>query len=252
MRIPRLYVPEATTSGETISVTGQTAHHAVQVLRLRPGSMIRIFNGHGPEWNALLLGCKRSEIQLEVGTPVDRLAEASLSITLAQGIARNDRMDLILQKSVELGVSRIQPLWMQRCQAHVRGERLEKRIKHWHGVIISACEQCGRGILPELCTPEEYSTWLTRRNNSSLGLMLQPESKHVLHNMPAPEQDVDVLVGPEGGLTTEEQRLAEASGFQGIRLGQRILRTETAAVVALAGIHTLWGDFLDHRNQGIP
>jgi 16S rRNA (uracil1498-N3)-methyltransferase len=243
MRIPRLYVPEVTASGEVVMVTGQTAHHVMQVLRLRPGASIRLFNGHGPEWDAVLLESKRSEICLEVGTPVEAIAASTLSITLAQGIARNDRMDFILQKAVELGVSSIQPLWMQRCQSRIRDARLEKRMQHWQGVIISACEQCGRSTLAELYNPENYTGWISKLNPSSLGLMLQPESTQVLNDLPPPERDIVALVGPEGGLTPEEQRLAEISGFTGIRLGQRILRTETAALSALAGMHTLWGDF---------
>ena len=244
MRIPRLYVPVAAASGETITVTGQAAHHVIQVLRLRPGAAIRLFNGHGPEWDAVLLESKRSEICLEVGAPVEAIDASSLSITLAQGIARNDRMDFILQKAVELGVNSIQPLWMRRCQSRVSGERLEKRMKHWKGVIINACEQCGRSTLAVLYNPEDYSGWVSRLNPSNLRLMLQPDSTQVLNDLPPPARDIVVLVGPEGGLTPEEQRLAALSGFTGIRLGQRILRTETAALSALASMHALWGDFL--------
>jgi 16S rRNA (uracil1498-N3)-methyltransferase len=243
MRIPRLYIPEVAASGGIVTVTGQTAHHVIKVLRLRPGSAIRLFNGHGAEWDAVLLESNRSEIRLEVCSPVEAIAASSLSITLAQGIARNDRMDFILQKSVELGVSSIQPLWMQRCQSRLRNERLEKRMQHWRGVIINACEQCGRSTLAELYNPENYTGWISKQNPSALGLMLQPESTQVLNDHPPQGRDIVVLVGPEGGLTTEEQRLAELSGFTGIRLGQRILRTETAALSALASMHTLWGDF---------
>jgi len=243
MRIPRLYIPEVAASGGIVTVTGQTAHHVIKVLRLRPGSAIRLFNGHGAEWDAVLLESNRSEIRLEVCSPVEAIAASSLSITVAQGIARNDRMDFILQKSVELGVSSIQPLWMQRCQSRLRNERLEKRMQHWRGVIINACEQCGRSTLAELYNPENYTGWISKQNPSALGLMLQPESTQVLNDHPPQGRDIVVLVGPEGGLTTEEQRLAELSGFTGIRLGQRILRTETAALSALASMHTLWGDF---------
>ena len=243
MRIPRLYIPGAAASGEVITAAGQAAHHVIQVLRLRPGAAVRLFNGNGPEWEAILLEGNRSRIRLEVGAAVETISEPSLSITLAQGIARNDRMDFILQKSVELGINRVQPLWMQRCQSRVSGERLGRRLSHWRGVIISACEQSGRSILPELHEPEEYTAWINRKNHSSLLLMLQPDSARTLHDLPSPENDIVILVGPEGGLNTEEQRLAEASGYTGIRLGQRILRTETAALSALAAMHSLWGDF---------
>jgi 16S rRNA (uracil1498-N3)-methyltransferase len=243
MRIPRLYIPKVAESGEIVTVTGQTAHHVMQVLRLRTGAAVRLFNGHGPEWDAVLLESNRSEIRLEVCSPVEAIAASALSITLAQGIARNDRMDFILQKSVELGVSSIQPLWMQRCQSRLRDGRLEKRMQHWQGVIVNACEQCGRSILADLNNPENYTDWISKKNPSALGLMLQPESTQVINEHPPQGRDIVVLVGPEGGLTREEQRLAELSGFTGVRLGQRILRTETAALSALASIHTLWGDF---------
>ena len=243
MRTPRIHVPEVTISGEVLTVSGQAAHHVTQVLRLRPGSLIRLFNGQGGEWDAVLLACRRSEISLEVRNSVATIAESALSITLVQGIARNDRMDFILQKSVELGVARIQPLWMQRSQARSRRERHEKHTMRWQGIIINACEQCGRTTLPELCCPEDFTTWLERQNSGTHGIMLQPDSTRSLHDIPPPAGDIIVLVGPEGGLSPEEQELAAASGFIGIRMGQRILRTETAALSALAGMQTLWGDF---------
>ncbi len=246
MRIPRLYAPEADKCGDIITITGQTAQHVTQVLRLRPGATIRLFNGNGSEWEAVLLEGMRSGIRLKIGNLVEALDEASLSTTLAQGIARNDRMDFILQKSVELGVSKIQPLWMQRCQTRLRGERMEKRLKHWQGVIISACEQCGRSTLPELRPPEDYPTWINKQGDASIRLMLQPDSRQTLHDLLPPDGDIIILVGPEGGLNPEEQRLASLAGFTGIRLGQRVLRTETAALSALAGMHTLWGDFRNH------
>jgi len=238
--------------GEIITVTGQTAHHVIQVLRLRPGANVSLFNGNGVEREAVLLDGNRTRLRLEVGGSIETIAESSLTITLAQGIARNDRMDFILQKSVELGVSGIQPLWMQRSQTRVSGERLGKRLGHWQGVIVSACEQCGRSTLPELYDPVDYKAWITRQNHSSLRLMLQPDSAQTLHELPPPAGEVVIIVGPEGGLNSEEQRLADASGYTGIRIGQRILRTETAAISALAGMHTLWGDFRESGEHTRP
>jgi 16S rRNA (uracil1498-N3)-methyltransferase len=238
--------------GEIITVTGQTAHHVIQVLRLRPGATVSLFNGNGVEREAVLLDGNRTRLRLEVGGSIETIAESSLTITLAQGIARNDRMDFILQKSVELGVSGIQPLWMQRSQTRVSGERLGKRLGHWQGVIVSACEQCGRSTLPELYDPVDYKAWITRQNHSSLRLMLQPDSAQTLHELPPPAGEVVIIVGPEGGLNSEEQRLADASGYTGIRIGQRILRTETAAISALAGMHTLWGDFRESGEHTRP
>ena len=242
MRTSRIYIPQAFEEGSTLTISGQPAHHVTHVLRLRSGAKLIVF-GQGREHHAILRDITRSGLTIEVGASCDCMDESSIDVTLLQGIARNDRMDLILQKSVELGVNKIQPFWMQRSQGKLKGERLEKRIQHWQGVIISACEQCGRATLPELLPPVDYVSGLNTHGYDGLKLMLQPESTMTLHDIPAPSGTIYILVGPEGGLSLEEQTLAGSSGFTGIHLGQRILRTETAALAALAGMQTLWGDF---------
>jgi len=242
MRIPRIHTPQALAEGTTLTISGQPAHHITHVLRLRTGAGLIIF-GQGREYHAILSNIRRSEVTIEVGAPGSHMDESSIDVSLLQGIARNDRMDFILQKSVELGVNRIQPLWMQRSQSRLKGERLEKRIQHWQGVITSACEQCGRCTLPELLPPDEYASRVNDQAYDGLKLMLQPDSTVTLQDLKPPEGSIHLLVGPEGGLNPEEQTLANNAGFTGIRLGQRILRTETAALAALAGIQTLWGDF---------
>ena len=243
MRTPRLYIPQTLRTGASLVVSDQPAHHVKNVLRLRPGAALRVFNGSGNEHDARLQDISRSEITLAIGGPVGTVAAASLSIRLAQGIARNDRMDLILQKAVELGVDLIQPLWMQRSQKHLKGERLEKRLQHWRGIVISACEQCGRATLPELLQPQDFASWTVSESGNGLKLMLQPESAHTLQDLEPPPDGITLLVGPEGGLSADERIVAENIGCTGIRLGQRILRTETAGLAALAGIQVLWGDF---------
>jgi 16S rRNA (uracil1498-N3)-methyltransferase len=210
---------------------------------LRTGASIQVFDGQGCEHQARLAEITRSGITLEIREPVAAIPESPLQITLLQGIARNDRMDFILQKAVELGVQTIQPIWMQRSHTRLKGERLEKRICHWHGVITSACEQSGRATLPQLLLPEEYSTWINTGTDSDLRLMLQPDARSCLRNLEKPAGGISILVGPEGGLAPEEQTLAKTAGFTGIRLGPRVLRTETGALAALAGIQALWGDF---------
>ena len=212
------------------------------MLRLRVGASIQIFDGQGREHQAELQEIKRSEVTLEVGEPVPATPESPLQITLLQGIARNDRMDLILQKAVELGVQVFQPLWMQRSQTRLKGERLEKRINHWQGVITSACEQCGRATLPRLLRPQDFSSCINSDTGSDLRLLLQPDARSYLQQLDRPKGGITILVGPEGGLASGEQLLAGTAGFTGIRMGPRILRTETAALAALAGIQTLWGD----------
>ncbi len=243
MRIPRIYTPQTLTPGAQLTIAGQSAHHVIHVLRLRAGAPVRIFDGNGNEHNATLIEIKRSEVILETGQPIISIPESLLQVTLLQGITRNDRMDLILQKAVELGIQKFQPLWMQRSQSRLKNDRLEKRINHWQGIITSACEQCGRATMPELEPPAGFAEWLDTTKYSGIYLMLQPDSETSLCNIEKPEGNIHILVGPEGGLSPDEQALARNAKFQGIRLGPRILRTETAALAALAGMQTLWGDF---------
>jgi 16S rRNA (uracil1498-N3)-methyltransferase len=226
-----------------LTLTGQSAHHITHVLRLRTGAAVRVFDGRGCEHEAALADITRSRITLDIGEPVAVVPESLLQLTLLQGIARNDRMDFILQKAVELGVQTIQPVWMQRSQIRLKGERLEKRISHWQGVISSACEQSGRATLPQLWPPEGYATRVNAETVCDLRLMLQPDARSCLRNLEKPAHGIVILVGPEGGLTREEQALARSASFTGVCMGPRILRTETAALAALAGIQTLWGDF---------
>lgn len=244
LRIPRIYTPQALANGEHLTITGQPAHHVTRVLRLRAGASVRVFDGKGCEHQAQLLEVTRSGITLGIEASITTTPESRLQITLLQGVARNDHMDLVLEKAVELGVQTIQPLWMQRSQTRLKGERLEKRSNHWQGVIISACEQCGRATIPQLLLTADYSSGINNEtSNGELRLMLQPEAQSCLPELEKPAGRIAILVGPEGGLTPEEQVLAGAARFTGIRMGPRVLRTETAALAALAGIQTLWGDF---------
>jgi 16S rRNA (uracil1498-N3)-methyltransferase len=243
MRIPRLFIPKQLRQGEEVLVTGQTAHHVAHVLRLRSGAPVQVFDGSGSEHCATIKLVKRSEITLKLAEAAAVRPESTLDITLLQGITRNDRMDTILQKSVELGIKNIQPLWMQRSQTHLKGDRLEKRFQHWRNVVISACEQCGRATVPTLAVAMDYPDWIGTGKSDGLRLLLQPDSKTGLGSLNPPGDKFYVLVGPEGGLNTDEQTLAVSAGFCGISLGPRILRTETAALAVLAGIQSLWGDF---------
>ncbi|MEN8204577.1 MAG: 16S rRNA (uracil(1498)-N(3))-methyltransferase [Pseudomonadota bacterium] len=242
MRISRLYTPQIFIQGGELAITGQTAHHVAHVLRLRSGASVHVFDGRGCEHRAFIKTIKRSEIILKIAEAITVRPEPSLDITLLQGITRNDRMDFILQKTVELGVKTIQPLWTQHSQKHLKGSRLDKRLKHWQGVIISACEQCGRATIPQLAAARNYSDWMSNQETSGLRLLLQPDSETGLGTLKPPYEKIHVLIGPEGGLDADEQILAKSTGFLGICLGPRILRTETAAMAALAGIQTLWGD----------
>jgi 16S rRNA (uracil1498-N3)-methyltransferase len=240
----RLYLPQHLAPGKILGLGDQATHHVMHVLRLRPGAMLRVFDGKGREHEALLRETGRARATVEVGGAAASIPEPPLAITLAQGIPRGDRMDLILQKAVELGVDCVQPLWMSRSQARPARDRMEKRMRHWRGIIISACEQCGRATLPSLAPATEYRTWLDGEHRHNRRVLLDPQAQQSLGEMPRPAtgDSIVLLVGPEGGISTEEAVLAAAEGFVGLRLGPRILRTETAALAMLAALQALWGD----------
>jgi 16S rRNA (uracil1498-N3)-methyltransferase len=204
-----------------------------------------VFDGQGTEHDAILHEINHSRVTVEIGEKVASIAEPSHAITLVQGIPRGDRMDFTLQKAVELGITAIQPVWMQRSRRQLDDTRIQKRLRHWQGVLVSACEQSGRSTLPELLSPAGYRDWLDSGQSDGLRIMLHPEGEYTLPELERPRGSIMLLVGPEGGISSEETALAAHSGFCGVRLGPRILRTETAAMAALAGIQALWGDFRD-------
>jgi 16S rRNA (uracil1498-N3)-methyltransferase len=242
MHVPRVYLPSALAAGAVLELGEQSTHHLTHVLRLRPGAQVRVFDGKGHEHEATVRELRRARVTVELGAAVSSVPEPRLSITLAQGMPRGDRMDFILQKAVELGVSAVQPLWTERSQSRAAGERLEKRLRHWRGVVISACEQCGRATLPALDPPVEYRAWLNGDAGPDCRLLLVPEAGRSLGELQSPGNAILLLVGPEGGISAGETRLAVESGFSPVRMGPRILRTETAALAILAGLQALWGD----------
>jgi 16S rRNA (uracil1498-N3)-methyltransferase len=243
MPVPRVYIPQSLVSGETLILDARAAHHIRQVLRLGTGAALRVFDGAGSEHHASLLEVQRARVSVEIGAEYPSNTEPSLNITLAQGIPRGDRMDFILQKAVELGVSLIQPLWMERSQTRTRGERLEKRMRHWKKVMISACEQCGRSTLPGIDRPAEFASWLDAGLTADTRILLSPAAGKSLTALGPPRSSILLLVGPEGGMSDSEQAQAVRAGFTSIVLGPRVLRTETASLAVLAGLQMLWGDF---------
>jgi 16S rRNA (uracil1498-N3)-methyltransferase len=242
MRIPRIHHPAPLTSGACIELSDTAANHVARVLRLPVGAPLILFNGSGGEFEATINTIDKRRVLVDVGSFQDKEREPPLQIWLAQGISRGERMDYTIQKAVELGVSRIVPLFTEHCGVQLSGERLEKRIKHWQGVVISACEQCGRNRIPRIDTPVTLTQWLAMPGEG-LRLVLAPEAEHALAQLPAPGGPVTLLIGPEGGLSDQEIALAKQAGYAGLRLGPRILRTETAAVAALAAMLGAWGDF---------
>jgi 16S rRNA (uracil1498-N3)-methyltransferase len=243
-RVPRLFCDTDPTPGARLQLPDPSAHHAARVLRLGPGDAVRIFSGDGSEWSAAISSVTKSGVSVLVSERFDRDVEASLQVTLAQGISARERMDFTLQKGVELGVAEIQPLETQRSVVRLREERASRRVDHWQNLAISACEQCGRNRVPQVMPIETFPNWLGAlpAPDTRLRLMLSPIAQARLRDFPAPT-GVLLLVGPEGGLAPDEQDLAQACGFLPVRLGPRVLRTETAALAAVSAMHALWGDF---------
>jgi len=243
-RTPRFYCPSHLSPGAVVDLPDQAAHHAMRVLRLAPDDRVRLFNGDGGEWIGEIRSISRSGVSVRIVGHDAREVEARLKVTLAQGISSRERMDFTLQKAVELGVAEIFPLETWRSVVRLREERASRRVDHWQHLAIAACEQCGRNRVPVVQPVMALSDWLGAlgRDSADARIMLSPGAELALHELPTPSS-VLLLVGPEGGLDPEEQALAATCGFRAVRLGPRILRTETAALAAVSAMHALWGDF---------
>jgi len=245
MNAPRFYSPENLSVGACVALSESAARHAVRVLRLREGDALILFDGRGGEYVARIARCGRDEVLAELETWRDRECESPLAITLVQALQAGEKMDLTVQKTVELGAQRIVPVASQRSVVRLEGERAQRRVDHWRAVAASACEQCGRNRVPEIGDLEKLRSWLARPvDGDVLRLMLDPRSANTLQTLPRPERGrrVELLIGPEGGFAPEEETMAVEAGFCGVRLGPRVLRTETAGLAALAAIQCLWGD----------
>jgi 16S rRNA (uracil1498-N3)-methyltransferase len=243
MRIPRIYTAQPLSIGTEILLPEQAGEHAVRVLRLERGHPLILINGDGREYDAELASLAKRAVTavIKQARAVDR--EAPLSITLAQSIARGEKMDWILQKATELGVSQVVPLITERTEVKLDEERAERRMAHWDSVIESACEQCGRTTLPALARPQRIDRWLSALDFSGLRLAMIPGGEMTVRDLPAMEAGVIVVVGPEGGLSEQDVVMLRQADFFGLKLGPRILRTETAGVAAVAALQAVWGDF---------
>jgi 16S rRNA (uracil1498-N3)-methyltransferase len=239
----RVYIDQPLSAGSIITLPEDAARHLVQVLRMRLGDSFIAFNGRGGEYAATLSTAGKREAQATIGqlSNVDR--ESPLSITLAQCVSKGDRMDYTLQKAVELGVGTIIPLISSRTVVKLDAERWAKKIEHWQGVIISACEQSGRTRVPKLAAPEDLDDWLRSSADENLKLILAPGASKQLRQLNPGLRAITLLIGPEGGLSEAECTLAAKHEFVPLALGPRILRTETAGVAALAAIQAQWGDW---------
>ena len=241
MRLHRVHTDQAMEPGRNLTISGSRAHYLSRVLRVVPGQAIVLFNGDGCDYAADVVRPGKNELILAINSRLPATAESGLKITVAQALSRGERMDQTLQKCTELGVAAFQPLISERVEVRLKAEKLSRRIGHWQGVVISACEQSGRAVVPEVLEPMQLSDWLTRPTPCSR-LVLQPGADKPL----AAEKYTDPLelvVGPEGGFTEPEMELMCSKGVQAVSLGPRVLRTETAAPAAVAVLQALSGDF---------
>ncbi len=242
MRIPRIYQAGALVPGETISLRDQPARHIAQVLRLQPGAELCLFNGDGKNYQARLLDCRRDEVRVQLGKDQLAATESPLSTVLLQGICRGSRMDLVIQKATELGVGKIVPVDCERSVVRLSQERAARRRSHWEGIAIGAAEQCGRAMVPEISAPMKLAQAIDSLPRQSIGLLLNPKASRSIRQAVAGTGSVALLVGPEGGLSTAEVDHATTAKFRSVSLGPRVLRTETAALVALSLVQFCSGD----------
>jgi 16S rRNA (uracil1498-N3)-methyltransferase len=249
MRVSRLYTPATLATGRCVELDDDNGHYVRTVLRLKKDDQIILFNGQGGEYLCTVAEASRKAVLIDVGPWSGRSVESPLQITLGLGISRGDRMDLVVQKAVELGVNRITPLLTERCVVQFKGERKPQRLLHWQKIVQHAAEQSGRALLPELPEVERLQDWVGEQQG--LKVFLDPYAATTLMDLhpepikasPEHSRSVTLLTGPEGGFSDRERDLAKASGFMPVRLGARILRTETASIAALAAVQLLWGDF---------
>lgn len=244
MRLTRIYVPGDLAANSEIVLPAQSGEHLTRVLRLEAGAPFTVFNGQGGEYSAVLGTRSGKKVPARLGRHDTIERESPLTITLLQGVARSERMDLIVQKSTELGISRILPVLTERSVVKVDAKQRERKLEHWRSIAISACEQCGRNRVPEVSAPATLDAAIAALPQGGLRCLLAADGGESLAAAArGAGAGVVLLIGPEGGLADNERRLAGANGFAAYRLGPRILRTETAGLAALAALQAMAGDF---------
>ncbi|MYN09002.1 16S rRNA (uracil(1498)-N(3))-methyltransferase [Pseudoduganella aquatica] len=239
--MPRFYCPQPLAIGLTIDLPEAVAHH-VHVVRLAPGEAVTLFNGDGGEYTAVLQTVEKRRASAEIKAHTAREAELPYAVTVAQALPEASKMDWIIEKAVELGAAAFQPLAARRCVVRLSGDRAEKKLAHWQGVIISACEQSGRNRVPQLAPVDEFKDWIAQQDLHRR-VILTPRATQSLADWARhqPPQALTIMVGPEGGFSDDEENLAVAQGALPLSMGPRILRTETAALAALAALNASWG-----------
>ena len=245
MSNPRFYTPENLELGAITALPSSAAAHASRALRLEVNDKATLFNGDGFDYECELVSLSKSAVTAKVLAKSVRTNESPINITLLQAISSGDRMDYTIQKAIELGINKIQPINSQRSVVKLTGDRADKRVEHWQNIVISACEQSGRASVAKVSAIATLGQWLNTNSNDNkqTRITLSPTATLKLQDIPKPTGPVYLLIGAEGGLTNDEIDLAGQHGFIAVQLGGRVLRTETAALAATAAMQILWGDF---------
>jgi len=245
MRLTRCFVPQPLRSGEERLLPDGAATHIGRVMRARVGDSLIVFDGRGGEYDARIVSIERQAVRVQIDShrPLER--ESPLKVTLLQALARGERMDFIVQKATELGVTSIIALHSQRSVVRLDAAGLTKRCEHWRAIAISACEQCGRNQLPSIEAVPDLASACSRVPQTDRRLMLRPDADRSLLDAVRQASGISMMIGPEGGFSPEELTLTQQLGFEGCRLGPRVLRAETAPLAALSAIQAVAGDFAD-------
>lgn len=243
MRIPKIYTEVALSDHSEYTLHDQEALHIVKVLRMQEGESLRLFNGSGLFYPATIIATHKKSVVIKTSLAEPALSESKLHTHLGQVMSRGDRMDYVIQKSTELGINEITPLTSERCELKLKADRADKRIKHWQHVAISAAEQCGRACVPKIHPILSVNDWIKNHQSDGLSLVLHHRDTQNIATIQTPPKHVNLLIGPEGGLSQEEIKLATESNFIPSTFGPRVMRTETAPVACLSILQWLWGDF---------
>lgn len=242
MRIPRIYHPESLENQTQCQLSEDAANHIGRVLRMTEGEQIELFDGSNHIYPAKIIESNKKAVKVAILGSELADKESNLKIHLGQVISRGERMEFTIQKSVELGVNVITPLWSERCGVKLDGERMDKKIQQWQKIAIAACEQCGRNEIPEIRPMMKLTDWCKEQDNM-LKLNLHPRAKYTIRQLPhIPPEGVRLLIGSEGGLSAEEIQMTEKEGFTEVLLGKRVLRTETASLAAITALQVCFGD----------
>lgn len=242
MRLTRVHVSGPLTQGRSHTIEGDAANHIARVLRLEPGDALTVFDGRGGEHAARIEAIRKGAVVVEVQERSTSSRESPLSLTLAQGVSRGERMDWVVQKATELGVTRIVPVLTERTVVKLDSKQSERKVQHWQGIAVAACEQSGRTRVPEIAAPQPLEACVRGFDDGATRALLSPAGSLRMAELKREQGGVVVLIGPEGGLAESEQQTALNAGFVAVRLGPRVLRTETAAIAALTLLQHQFGD----------